>query len=128
VCEEVVLVASYLLASSHAAAGDAALPDPGRIWWKAQLAANAAAMERALRPIVWARRFAFGAFAAAVVAAAILWWPRIATIGGQFVATWTRRGVAAPAGHNNVLFLFTTLFLLILLSLVFGLYAVWSED
>lgn len=127
-CEEIALVASYLCASNRADAGDAGLPDAGRIWWKAQLSANAAAMERALRPIVWARRFAFGAFAAVIVAAFILWWPRVAMIGGDFVGMWTRRNVAAPAGHYGFLWFATTAFLVIVVPLVFGVYAVWSED
>lgn len=127
-CEEVALVTNYLSASSHATATNAELPDAGRIWWKAQLSAKAVAMERALRPIVWAHRFAFGAFAATVVAAIILWWPRIAGLGGDFVEMWTRRNAAATVGHDSFLLLATTVFLVILIPLVFGLYAVWSED
>lgn len=127
-CEEVALVTSYLSASSHAVATDAELPDAGRIWWKAQLSAKTAAMERALQPIVWARRFAFCAFATAAVAAILLWWPSVAGLGGGLVEMWTRRNATAPVGHDSFLLLATMVFLVILIPLVFGLYAVWSED
>jgi hypothetical protein len=127
-CEEIALVTSYLCSSSRASTVDAALPDAGRIWWKAQLSANAAAMERALRPIVWARRIAFGAFAVAFVAAIIVCWPRIAAIGGDFVEMWSRRSATASASHDNFMLFGVTAFLVILVPLVFGLYAIWSED
>ena len=90
-CEEVVLVASYLCESSSAARRDATLPDPGRIWWKAQLAAKADAMERALRPIVWARRFAFGTCAAVMVAAIVLGWSSIGEFFAGFVGSLAHR-------------------------------------
>lgn len=127
-CEEIVLVASYLCASSRADGPDAQLPDAGRIWWRAQLSANARAMERALRPSVWARRFAFGAVTAAALAAMVLWWPRWAAMGGDLVEMWTRRSVAASAGQQSFPLLAATAFVLVLVPVVFGLYAGWSED
>jgi hypothetical protein len=76
-CEEVALVASYLCTSSGAAQLNAELPDAGRIWWKAKIAASVQAMERTLRPIVWARRFALGFCAAVFFVAVVAWWPRL---------------------------------------------------
>jgi hypothetical protein len=127
-CEEVALVASYLCESSNVARLGAELPDAGRIWWKAQAARKAEAMERALRPIVWARRFAFGVFAAALVAAIVMWWPQLVVFFGNFAEMWTRRNATPSAGHDNFLLLATAIFLVILVPLVFGLYAAWSED
>ncbi|HLW42853.1 MAG TPA: hypothetical protein VKS00_00120 [Candidatus Acidoferrales bacterium] len=127
-CEEVAVAASYLCESSHAAGLNAALPDASRIWWKAQVAANVEVIEKALRPIVWVRRVAFGAGAAVLVAAVVAWWPRLARFFGSFAGVWTRRDAAPSAGHENLLFLITAMFLLILLPLIFGLYAAWSED
>lgn len=127
-CEEVALVASYLGESSHAAGVNAALPDAGRIWWKAQVAANVEAMEKALRPIVWARRVAFGAGAAVLLATIVAWWPRLDGLFGRFEEVWTRRGVAPSTGNASLLFVVTAVFLLVLFPLIFGLYAAWSED
>jgi hypothetical protein len=127
-CEEVALVASYLCESSSEAIRDAQLPDAGRIWWRAQLAANAAAMEMALRPIAWARRLAFGSCAAALLVAVVIWWPRLGGFLRSFVDTLSFQRASASAGHDGTLFLFTAVFLVIFLPLIFGLYAVWSED
>jgi len=128
VCEEVALVSSYLCESSEVTRADASLPNPGLIWSKAQAAAKAAAMERALRPILWARRCAFGACAAAIVVAIVLAWSRIGEFFAGFVASWRSNGVSPSTGHGNVLLILTTVFLLILFPLIFGLYASWSED
>ncbi|MGC1104921.1 MAG: hypothetical protein WA876_00140 [Candidatus Acidiferrales bacterium] len=127
-CEEVVLVASYLCESSSAARFGAELPDAGRIWWKAQATAKAAAIERALRPIVWARRFAFGACVAVTLAVIAMGWPSIAGFFANFAESLTHRNAHASAGHDSFLFLVTAVFLLILIPLIFGLYSVWSED
>ncbi len=127
-CEEVALVASYLCESAEQSRLDATLPDAGRIWWKAQATAKAAAIERALRPIVWARRVAFGACAAVIVAAIVMGWSRIGGFLGTFAESLAHRNAPASAGHDSFLLLVTTVFLLILPPLVFGLYAAWSED
>lgn len=128
VCEEVALVSGYLCESSTAAGVDAALPNPSLIWSKAQAAANAAAIERALRPIVWARRFAFGVGAAAVVFAIILEWSRIGEFFGGFVESWRTHSTSTSAGQSSVMFAMMAAFLLILVPLIFSLYTSWSED
>lgn len=126
-CEETTLVASYLSESNAAALSDR-LPDPGRIWFKAQIAAKTEAMERAMRPILWARRFALGVGAAFVVTFIVMSWSRLGAFGADSVNIWTHRTPAAAARGGNLLFLLAATFLLILPPLLFGLYSVWSED
>ncbi|HKF50984.1 MAG TPA: hypothetical protein VKB26_01620 [Candidatus Acidoferrales bacterium] len=127
-CEEVALVSSYLCESSDAARADDALPNPNLIWSKAQAAAKADAMERALRPILWARRCAFGACAVAVAVAIVLTWSRIGDFFAGFVESWRTNAVSPSAGHGNVLLVVMAVFLLILVPVIFGLYVSWSED
>lgn len=126
-CEEVALVSGYLCESSAAAGADIALPNPGLIWSKAQVAANAAAIERALRPIVWARRFAFGVGAAAIIVAIVLAWSRIGDFFSSFVESW-RTHSSPSAGQSSVLLALMAAFLLILVPVIFSLYTAWSED
>lgn len=126
-CEEVALVSSYLCESSDSTRADTKLPNAGVIWSKAQATRRAEAMERALRPILWARRFAFASCAMAIVAVVVLAWSRIGEFFASFVESWGHH--SAPSfGHSNVLLIFTAAFLLILFPLIFGLYASWSED
>lgn len=129
VCEEVALVSGYLCESSVLADADAALPNPGLIWSKAQAAVHAAAMERALRPIVWARRFAIGVGAAAVAVAIVLAWSRIGEFFVGFLESWSNHSAsAASVGQSSVMFISIAAFLLILVPVIFGLYTSWSED
>lgn len=127
-CEEVALVSGYLCESSIAASADTVLPNSSLIWSNAQIAANAAAIERALRPIVWARRIALGVGAAAVAVAIILAWSRISEFFGGFVESWRTHSASPSAGQSNVMFVFIAAFLLILIPLIFGLYTSWSEN
>lgn len=128
VCEEVAFVSSYLSESATASQASTSLPDAALIWSKAQLAARQEAIERAMRPILWARRFAFGVSAAAVVVAIIFAWSRIGDIFSGFVESWQSRTVSTSASHGGVLFAMMAAFLLILVPLIFSVYASWSED
>lgn len=128
ICEEVALVSSYLSESAATSRSPAAdLPDPTFIWSRAQLAARREAIERAMRPILWVRRFAFALAAVVFVAAIVSAWPRIASVFAGFAETWTHQARAAQSG-NNVLLLLLTAGLLILVPLIFGVYTSWSED
>lgn len=128
VCEEVALVSGYLCESSDAAGAGAVLPGAELIWSKAQAAANAVAIERALRPILWARRFAFGTGAAAIVIAIVLAWSRIGEFFATSVESWQSRNVSTSAGHGNVMLVMMAVFLLILVPVIFSVYTAWSED
>ncbi len=126
-CEEVTLVASYLSESTAAVMGGR-LPDAGRIWFKAQIAAKAEAMERAMRPILWARRFAFGACGAVFVTVLVIGWSSIAGFFANFAGSFARRNAPASPAQGGLLPLLAAAFFVILLPVVFGLYAAWSED
>jgi hypothetical protein len=55
-CSDLVLVAGYLRETAASVGDDGELPDPGYIWWRAQLATRAAKVERATRAItIWQR-------------------------------------------------------------------------
>ncbi|MFZ0639280.1 MAG: hypothetical protein WA020_11410 [Candidatus Acidiferrales bacterium] len=127
-CEEVALVAGYLCESAEPSRVDAPLPDAGRIWWRAQVAAKAEAIEKAMRPILWARRFAFGACAAVIVAAIVMGWSSIGAFFTGFAGSLAHRNAPASSAQDGSLLLLTAAFFVILLPLVFGLYAAWSED
>lgn len=128
VCEEVALVANYLSESIAASHVSANLPDATLIWSKAQLAARRDAIERAMRPILWTRRFALGSCAVVIVTAVVMAWSHIGEFFRSFAESWLAHRAAAPEGHDSFLLLVTVVFLLILVPLIFGLYAVWSED
>lgn len=127
VCEEVALVSSYLCDSSISVPADATLPNPSLLWSKAQLAARREAIEKAMRPILWVRRFAFALAAVVFVAAIVSAWPRIASVFAGFAETWTHQTRTAQSG-NNVLLLLLMAGFLILVPLIFGVYTSWSED
>jgi hypothetical protein len=57
-CSDLVAVTGFLRDTAAAVDDDPVLPDPGYIWWRAQLAARAADAERATRGIVICQRIA----------------------------------------------------------------------
>ena len=75
-CADAELVAEFLIEESRAAP-DSPLPDPGTVWWKAQLRARRAAAERATRPIRIVERVAWACGLGSLVAAAIWQMPLI---------------------------------------------------
>lgn len=127
VCEEVALVASYLCESAEKSALDAKLPDARLIWSKAEIGAKAAAMERAMQPIILARRFATAVGALAMTGIIVMAWPSITSFVGKYAESLLGQRHNAAAGSNSVL-LFMVMFLLILFPLIFGLYGSWAED
>ncbi len=129
ICEEVALVSSYLSESAAApvSAAIADLPDPTLIWSRAQLAARREAIERAMRPILWVRRFAFALAAVVFVTAIISAWPHIASFFAGFVEAWSHPAQTSHSGNSALLLLLTAGFL-ILVPVIFGVYASWSED
>lgn len=128
VCEEVALVSSYLCDSSISVPADATLPNPSLLWSKAQLAARREAIEKAMRPILWVRRFAFGAAGAAILVAIILAWPHTSGFFSGFVDSWRAHSAPPSIAPNSILLAVMAAFLLILVPLIFGLYTAWSED
>ena len=53
------------------------LPDPGTLWWKAQLRARRAAIERAARPILIVERLAWACGVGTLAAATVWQMPQI---------------------------------------------------
>lgn len=128
VCEDLALATGYLSASSQTSREDDALPGADRIWYRAQVAARAAAMERALRPIIWARRFAFGTCAATLIAALFAWRLQLGSIVGGVLESLSHPSAPSPAAQGNSLLLLMAAFLLLLVPLVLGLYSAWAQD
>ncbi len=126
VCSEVALVSGFLQTEAELARAEAVLPDPGRIWRKAQLASRQAAAERALRPIALMEKLTL-VCVVLVFGVAFLWnWQRIVAWLGRLTVLGTTK-MPAGAQTNLPLFVATALFLL-LPVLLFGLYLSWSED
>lgn len=126
-CGETALVSECLRVSAQAATQDARLPDAGLIWRRAEKRANAEAIERAMRPITWARRAAWAVCATAIAMGVATIWPRIAGFWKDLAESWSRR--PAPAsGHESFLLTATMAFLLALLPLLFAIYSAWSEE
>lgn len=127
-CGEIALVVGYLHESSSASRAIGGLPQAGFIWRKAQMAERAAALERALRPIVWARRFAFAACAVFMFSVVALNWSSLGVFAKLFSQSLLGHVHASSASSDSLLFLTGTFLLLIVLPVLGGLYSAWSEN
>ena len=76
-CSELVLVTEALRRHASSVEAELPLPDPGFLWWRAQLQSRAAAAERATRIIVWVQRLAIASCVALVVLGLLRLWPTI---------------------------------------------------
>ena len=127
-CEDLALVAGYLSAPAQASRQDDPLPSADRIWYRAQVSARAAAIERALRPILWARRIAFAVCAAAVVVVLVAWWTQIGALVRGIAESLTQPAASSATGQQGMLLLIAVAFFVVLLPLVFGLYLSWADS
>ncbi len=121
-CAEIVSV--YQLFQQDAAELRAAAPVPeaGRVWWRATLAARRAAAQRALRPILIAERIAWAVGAGALVALL------------AFAAPWLAEQMARLSISPSAVLTPVSLAYLIAISIIMGvlliggsLYALRSE-
>ena len=64
-CADAALVAEYL--AQGIVDESVSVPDPGLIWWRAQIRRKLEASDRALEPVRWAERAAMAVFALAAV-------------------------------------------------------------
>lgn len=128
VCEDLALVTGYLSAASQVSQEVTALPSADRIWYRAQASARAAAMERALRPILWVRRITFAVCGAAIVVALVAWWAQIGGLVRGVAESFTHPAAPAATGQQGVLLLIAVAFLVVLLPLLFGLYLSWADS
>jgi hypothetical protein len=121
-CAEVVSVYELFQHDSEQLCAAAPLPNAGRVWWRATLAARRAAAERALRPILIAEKAAL-AIGGGVLLALLF-----------FAAPW----MAGQLKHSNaftgtVVYSFSLSSLIItsvvvcLLLMAGALYTVWAE-
>lgn len=77
ICSDVALVAQFLLQENECAGAEAALPDAGLVWWKAQLLERRAAAERAVRPIAVTEELAGAGAVAFLLTGIILNWSSV---------------------------------------------------
>jgi len=118
-CAELTLVVAALTADAEQLKDEAIpLPDPGVIWFRAQLAEREHMYRRATRAIVWVQR----ATIAAVVAVGLAFAPGLWALIGRFVAGLDLGSAAAElprAAGSPTLALITSL-------LVLGGLALWE--
>lgn len=118
-CAELTLVVAALAADAEQLVDEAIpLPDPGVIWFRAQLAEREHRFQRATRAIVWVQRATIATVAAVGVAFAPGLWALI----GRFVAGLDLGSAAAElprAAGSPTLVMITSL-------LVLGGLAVWE--
>ena len=80
-CREIADTTRWMLSMAElpefAREGSAALPEPGLLWWKAQLAQKQRASERARRRLDWMESAMPAAIVLAVAGAFALFWPQV---------------------------------------------------
>lgn len=126
-CAETLFIAEMLQENALEASADSVLPDPGPIWWKAQLLARQRALHRADKPIALAERA--GQFAGIAVGGVLLiWsWPVIAGWLSGVFSMFTKITLLGSILQSNIL-LVTSLALLPLLFVASILIAARVEE
>ena len=127
-CADVALVAEYLAPQGELARAEAALPNPGVIWWRAHVLARREAAERATQPIAIAQRVACASGIAALLVAVVLQWSKLhdwllrsverSRFGDVMAGLWT--------GPSNTVFVMGLGACLALAAFV--LYIVWAGE
>lgn len=80
-CREIVQTARWMRTLARRPAGNAALPEPGMVWWKAQLAERQAKTERLQKVLEWVEAVTALILAVALAGGFAWSWPHIQ---GQF--------------------------------------------
>jgi hypothetical protein len=121
-CAEVVSVYELFQADSHQLCAAAPLPNAGRVWWRASLAARRAAAERALRPILIAEKAALAVGAGALIGLLV------------FIAPWLVEQLAHSRIFSGAVVYTFSLSSILFASLVVclllmagALYTLWAE-
>jgi hypothetical protein len=77
ICGSVALAVRFMRIGADDHAGDHPLPDPGRIWWQAQIRARRETAARATQPIAFVETGAWIGGIAALVSALAWSWPTV---------------------------------------------------
>ncbi|HEV2246773.1 MAG TPA: hypothetical protein VGW37_08970 [Terriglobia bacterium] len=121
-CAEIISAYKLFQTDSQYLCASAPVPDAGRVWWRARLAAHRAAASQALRPIMIAERFAMAIGSGALIALLVIAGPWLA---GQMV---NRKMFS-----DTILYSFSLSSLIVssavvcLLLMAGALYALWTE-
>jgi hypothetical protein len=121
-CAEAVSVYELFQNDSEQLCASALLPNAGRVWWRATLAARRAAAERALRPILIAERAALAVGGGVLLALLILAAPWLA---GQLKHSSVFTGTVVHSFSLSSLII--TSIVVCLLLMTGALYALWAE-
>ena len=98
-CRQDAEIAAWMIAFAELPAEPARLPDPGMLWWKAQLLQRWDAQRRAAEPIETGQRFQVGVGAAACAALLYWLWPDVQAWAGRVSsADLTAFAPSSPGG------------------------------
>lgn len=102
-CRQDAEVAAWMIAFADLPTEPARLPDPGMLWWKAQLLQRWDAQRRAAEPIEQGLRFQVGLGAAACAALVYWLWPEVQAWAARLTsADLTALAPSSPGGLLTV--------------------------
>ncbi|HEX5413552.1 MAG TPA: hypothetical protein VFZ27_16995 [Terriglobia bacterium] len=121
-CAEIISVYKLFQIDNQHLCAAAPVPDAGRVWWRARLAAHRAAANQAMRPIMIAERFAVAIGSGVVIALLV------------FAAPWLTGQMAhRKIFSGTIVYSFSLSSLIVssavvcLLLMAGALYALWTE-
>src|SRR5690348_10632749 len=121
-CTEILTLYRLFQIDSQCLCAAAPVPDAGRVWWRARLAAHRAAASQALRPIMIAERFAVAIGSGAVIALLVVTLPWLA---GQIVHRKVFSDTIVYSFSLSSLIVSSAVVCLLLMA--GALYALWTE-
>lgn len=121
-CAEIISIYKLFQIDSQSLCAVAPLPDAGRVWWRARLAARRAAANQALRPIMIAERAAVAIGSGALIALLVIAVPWLA---GQMVHRKVFSDTIVYSFSLSSLIASSAIVCLLLMA--GALYALWTE-
>jgi hypothetical protein len=121
-CAEMISVYRLFQTESKQLCAAAPIPEAGRVWWRASLAARRAAADRALRPILIAERVALAVGSGALLALLIFFAPWLA---GQVKHSGIFSGTVVYSFSLSSLIVTSVAVCLLLMA--GALYTLWAE-
>jgi hypothetical protein len=125
-CSEVALVASFMN-EAEADPAEARLPDAELVWWKAQLKARRAAVDRASQPIAMVEKAACAGGGLALITVLAFLWPYVQAWGELMFANWTEGSQVAPILALGLFSMLVVGVVSVLFAVGVGLYFAWSD-